>query len=143
MRFPVFALLCLLSVGAAAERGGNGLARQHYILNCQGCHLHDGSGSEGAVPSLKDFVGNFLQVPGGREFIVQVPGVAGAPISDTELAGVMNWMLLNFSRRQLPDDFRPYTAAEVASLRQSPLLDVKRARARLIRKLERVTGIKE
>ena len=113
-------------------------ARQNYILNCQGCHLPDGSGAEGAVPRLNGFVGKFLRVPGGREFIVQVPGVAGAPISDAELAAVMNWLLAAFSNAELPPDFRPYTAAEVGDLRRSPLVDVKRARARLVKKMEKL-----
>ena len=129
-------LLSLPSISAAAGPAAQQKARQNYILNCQGCHLPDGSGSKGAVPPLNDFVGNFLQVPGGREFIAQVPGVAGAPISDPELAAVINWMLQSFSPKQLPKNFQPYTAAEVGELRKSPIIDVKPARTRLIQKIE-------
>ncbi len=42
-------------------------ARFNYMLNCQGCHSADGSGI-GDIPEMKNFVGNFLRVPGGREF---------------------------------------------------------------------------
>ncbi|NKB38522.1 MAG: hypothetical protein GKR93_15410 [Gammaproteobacteria bacterium] len=72
-----------------AEDGADNLGRQNYTLNCQGCHLPDASGSPGLVPKIKDFVGNFLHVEGGREFIVQVPGSANAPINDQELTDVL------------------------------------------------------
>ena len=98
-------VLVLLLCNSIATDANEVLARQNYILNCQGCHLPDGSGSKGNVPKMNDFVGYFLHVPGGREFIVQVPGAASAPISDQELADVMNWVLLNFSRKELPDPF--------------------------------------
>ena len=67
-----------------AGDSGTDLARQNYILNCQGCHLADGTGFRGKVPKMAGFVGYFLHVDGGREFIVQVPGAANAPISDGE-----------------------------------------------------------
>jgi cytochrome c553 len=48
-----------------------------YMLGCQGCHLEDGRGfPQRGVPALNEFVGNFLKVPGGREYLVQVPGAA-------------------------------------------------------------------
>ena len=140
--FTVFLLLILLSASATA--GANEiLARQNYILNCQGCHLPDGSGSEGNVPKMNDFVGYFLHVPGGREFIVQVPGAAGAPISDQELADVMNWMLLNFSKNELPDPFVPYDSEEIAKLRKEPLIDMHHRREELIVKIKDKLGVTE
>ena len=72
-------LLLLTINGALAAEGSSNLGRQNYILNCQGCHLPDASGSPGVVPRMNDFIGNFLHVDGGREFIVQVPGSANAP----------------------------------------------------------------
>jgi len=111
-------------------------ARQNYILNCQGCHLADGAGFPDKIPNMQGFVGNFLRVEGGREFIVQVPGVANAPLTDEDLAGVMNWLLINFSAEQLPEDYQPYTAAEVARLRQATLIDLAPVREGLIRKME-------
>ncbi len=140
--FTGFLLLILLS--ASATTGANEiLARQNYILNCQGCHLPDGSGSKGNVPKMNDFVGYFLHVPGGREFIVQVPGAAGAPISDQELADVMNWMLLNFSKNELPDPFVPYDSEEIAKLRKEPLIDMHHRREELIVKIKDKLGVTE
>lgn len=140
--FAGFLLLVLLSASVTTS-ANEILARQNYILNCQGCHLPDGSGSEGSVPKMNDFVGYFLHVPGGREFIVQVPGAAGAPISDQELADVMNWMLLNFSKDELPDPFIRYNAEEIATLRKEPLIDVHHRRKELIVKIKEQLGVTE
>ncbi|MFO1329574.1 MAG: cytochrome C, partial [Rubrivivax sp.] len=53
-------------------------ARATYLLHCSGCHRPDGSGApERYVPDLRA-LGRFLQVDGGRAFIVQVPGVMGS-----------------------------------------------------------------
>ena len=92
---------------------------------------------------MNDFVGYFLHVPGGREFIIRVPGAANAPISNQELADVMNWFLLNFSAAQLPGDFKPYTAKEVGKLRTDPLVDVNEIRPGLIEAIEERLGVKE
>lgn len=129
--------------GAGAGERGERLARQNYMLNCQGCHLPDGSGSPGNVPKLNDFVGYFLHVPGGREFIAQVPGVANAPISNEELAGVMNWMLLNFSANELPTPFKPYSADEIGELRKAPLVEVEQRRGELLTRIQDKLGVPE
>ena len=109
-------------------------ARINYMLNCQGCHLPAGEGV-GDIPQMKNFVGNFLKVPGGRAFLVQVPGSANAALDDAALAELLNWMLLEISADQLPRDFRPYTAAEVGQYRASPLSDVNAVRLPLIQKI--------
>jgi cytochrome c553 len=97
------------------------LAWQNWVLNCQGCHRLDGSGSDGTAPSLAGTVAKFLWVPGGREYLVRVPGVATSPLPDAELAEVVNWMLWRFDREHLPSNFRPFTAAEMSPLREHPL----------------------
>ncbi|MGH7291646.1 MAG: c-type cytochrome, partial [Myxococcota bacterium] len=57
----------------------------NYMLHCQGCHRPDGSGVPGAVPDLRDEVARFLATDDGRAFLIRVPGVANAPLSDREL----------------------------------------------------------
>ena len=136
-------LILLVSCHGATTGANEILARQNYILNCQGCHLPDGSGSEGNVPKMNGFAGYFLHVPGGREFLVQVPGAAGAPISDQELADVMNWMLLNFSKNELPEPFVPYSAEEISKLRKEPLLDVHHRREELLARIKDKLGVTE
>ena len=53
-------------------------------------------------------------------------------MTDARLAELMNWMLLEISRAEIPIDFRPYTTEEVAGLRAQPLADVEGMRAELI-----------
>ena len=111
-------------------------ARLNYMLNCQGCHAADGRGLND-IPTMADFVGSFLSVDGGRAYLVQVPGSANSPLSDQDLADVLNWILLTMSAAQLPHPFVPYSAKEVAGFRQQPLADAAATRARL---LEKFTG---
>ncbi|MBT8446317.1 MAG: cytochrome c [Gammaproteobacteria bacterium] len=139
-RFHILLLAALLPLAAVAENTQR--ARMSYMLFCQGCHLPDGRGAPGAVPPMKDFVGNFLKVEGGRAFIASVPGVLNAPMDDERAAEVMNWMLREMSAAQLPEDFSPYTAAEMAAYRKAPLLAVKARRAELLGRMAEI-GITE
>ena len=116
-------------------------AWQHWTLNCQGCHRPDGTGSDQTAPSLAGTVARFLSVPGGREYLSRVPGVAASALSDADLAEVMNWMLWRFDRQHLPADFRPYTAAEIGQLRTRPLrLEASQIRAALLKKADESTA---
>jgi len=135
-RRRVGAALVVAGLGGAPAAAVSGPALD-YALNCQGCHRADGAGTPGGVPALAASVGKFLRVPGGREFLVRVPGVAQAPLDDAALAAVLNWMLERFGRDGTPRDFVPYTAEEVGRLRQRPLTNVERARRELIEAMER------
>ena len=112
------ALVALVAAPAGAETPA-----VNYMLQCQGCHLPDGRGKPGAVPDLKD-LGRFLSVPGGREYLVRVPGSAQSPLSDADLAALLNWMVRRFGPAQVAANFDPYTAGEVAGMRRPPLADV-------------------
>lgn len=102
-----------------------------YMLNCQGCHLADGSGSAGSVPDLRDNLGRFAAVPGGRTYLVQVPGSRNAPIDDAALAAVLNWMMDAFSASTRPPGWTPYTPDEVARARAERVVDIPARRAAL------------
>jgi cytochrome c553 len=109
-------------------------AWQNWTLNCQGCHRPDGTGSAGTAPSLAGTVSKFLTVPGGREYLGRVPGVATSPLADADLADVMNWMFWRFDKAHLPADFTPFTAAEIGRLRARPLrLEASQMRAALLK----------
>lgn len=133
-RMLVLATLIIAGLGVEAKADAN--SRTLYALHCMGCHQRHGEG-HGTVPQLQGFVGNFLKVPGGREFLVQVPGVAQSGLTDAEIAAVLNWTLLEFSRKELPEDFRPYDAREVADYRAGRLIDVLPVRARLLDEMRR------
>ncbi|MBB4630986.1 cytochrome C [Sphingosinicella soli] len=97
------------------------LARQNWILKCQGCHRPDATGTPETTPAMAGIVAKFLHVPGGREYLARVPGVATAPVSDAELADLLNWTLYRFDAGHVPADFKPYSAAEIGKLRKAPL----------------------
>lgn len=106
--------------------------RARYVLHCAGCHGVDGAGSPTAqVPDLRR-LGAFLQVPGGRAFVIKVPGVMGSGLDDAQVAEVTNWLLATLARDSVPPGHRPYDAAEVARERAQPLVDVAAARQRLL-----------
>ena len=108
-------------------------ARISFIHHCSGCHLADGSGApDKGIPSMRDALGRFLQVRGGREFIAQVPGVMNAPLGDRDVADLMNWLLPYVARSTIPSDTEPYTADEIARLRKSRPLDVLATRRELV-----------
>ena len=132
---PAVLLLLLL---AASSGWATEPAEADYMLNCQGCHLPNGSGFPARqVPDLRNQMGRFLSVPGGREFLVQVPGSAQSALNDADLARLLNWMLLRFSAAQLPANFQPYTAAEVGALRKQPLARVSEVRSELLERIAR------
>lgn len=128
-----FALaVAALGFAAGVSESAAASPRTSYMIHCMGCHLGDGRGAPGKVPSLVGSMGRFLAVPGGRAYLVQVPGTAQAPLGDAEIAALLNWMLVNFSPAEIPAGFRPYTAEEVSRLRRIPLLDPERVRRALL-----------
>jgi hypothetical protein len=133
----VAAVASPLAPASAGGRAGQGDPRLDYILQCEGCHLAGGEGAPASgVPRMTGFVGRFVGVEGGRAYLVQVPGVAQAPLDDAAIAALLNWMLLRFSPDELPDPFVPYTAAEVARHRQEAPIEALKVRARLLARLE-------
>jgi mono/diheme cytochrome c family protein len=126
--------LAALLLGSAFEARAED-PRIDYMLHCQGCHLPDGSGAPGAVPSLRDSIGRFLEVPGGRAFLVRVPGSAMSALDDAALASVLNWMIGQFGP-QAASGFTPFDADEVTRYRSRPLVDVEATRHELLRQLD-------
>ncbi|MNZ79207.1 Cytochrome c-552 precursor [compost metagenome] len=107
----------------------------NYQLQCAGCHLGSGEGSaRNDTPKMSGFVGNFLRVEGGREFLVRVPGVAQAALSDAQIAELLNWLLEpgGMAGASTPANFQPYSAEEVSKVRHNALLNLPGTRAGLI-----------
>jgi len=112
-------------------------ARSQFILYCSGCHQADGAGHPNVgIPSMQNTLGNFVRSPAGRAFLVQVPGARNATVSDAELAELTNWELQTFSKKTLPENYQPYTSAEVTQARSAPPSDIPRARAQIIKDLQ-------
>lgn len=113
-------------------------ARATYVLHCAGCHGADGAGlPHGYVPGLQR-LGDFLRVPGGREFVIKVPGVMGSGLDDAQVAEVTNWVLATIARDSVPPAHAPYAAADVARARAAPLADVMAERRRLQQQADRL-----
>jgi hypothetical protein len=104
----------------------------NYMLNCMGCHIADGSGAAGKVPSVRDSLVPLAMSSAGRRYLIQVPGVAQSSLSDRELARLLGWMVRNLSAQAVPPNFVEFSAAEVASYRKSPLVNVGETRARVL-----------
>ena len=102
------------------------------MLNCMGCHLRDGSGATGKVPSMRASLALLAANEPGRRYLVQVPGAAQSPLTDGELAQLLNWMVRSFSSKPAAGHFTEFTAAEVARYRATRLTEVRETRTRLL-----------
>lgn len=125
----VAAVLAVAPPAPAADplpAGDVALAAHDYLLSCGGCHKLDGSGSA-HVPSLRA-IDRLLAYDGGRSYVLHVPGVAQAPLSDERLAAMLDWVFANFGSGAPTPGF---TAAEVGTARAEPFTDPKAARAAL------------
>lgn len=105
-----------------------------YVMHCRGCHGPEGQGAPGGAPDLRGSLGRFLLVPGGREYLIRVPGTAQSELDDAHTAALLNWMVRQFG--PVPPDFAPFTTAEVASHRRPPLAEVGATRAALLKQIE-------
>ena len=126
---------CLLLSGLTSPARADQPANVNYLIHCAGCHLADGSGSPPRVPDVRGEMGRLLAVEGGREYLIQIPGAATAPVSDRELAAIVNYMLATFSAGTLPAQFEPFSEAEVGRLRPNWLSDPEPVRQRLLREV--------
>jgi hypothetical protein len=131
VRLPVFAAVAFAWVNANTAWGYQPAV--NFQLQCMGCHLADGSGESGRVPSIRRSLMLFSGTPEGRAYVIRVPGVAQSPLSDEETAALLNWMARNLSDLAPPRSFADYTAAEIQRLRGRPLAQVRIVRARLLR----------
>jgi hypothetical protein len=129
--------ISLLTLGAAGGWIGTACASpaQDYMLYCMGCHGPQAEGVPGKVPPLAHSLGLFMRSPGGRNYVLRVPGAANSALSDAQLAAVLNWLAQEFNSEELTADVPMFTAAEVTALRHSPLVSVLAARREVVRDL--------
>ena len=84
------AALWLPAVSAWAGEALSDRARVDYMLHCSGCHGMDGMGKpERGIPRFAGQIGYFQQLAEGRAFIMQVPGLLSARLSDERAAAVV------------------------------------------------------
>lgn len=113
----------------------------NYKLQCMGCHREHGEGVPVRdVPMMTGFVGNYLKVEGGREFLIQVPGASLSGLTDRQLAELLNWMLEDqgIAAGSAPKNFKPYTQKEVETYRSVLIRDLRGHRQSLINKIKKL-----
>jgi hypothetical protein len=145
----VAALVAAIALGAgtatATERRGGAWSPEvgswspevNYALNCQGCHRATGVATKDLVPPLAPEIGRLVRVPEGRAYLIRLPNVASTALSDEETAVLLTWVVQRFGGEELPRDFAPFTAQEVASRRGDPLVDVEAERRAVLDALAR------
>lgn len=111
-----------------------------YGNQCAACHQADGSGMGSAFPPLAGHAVDLMLADGGRDYLIDVVlyGLAGpidvdgvrfsgqmpgfARLADEDVAAVVNYMSLAWGQaEQVPDDFEPVQADEVAERRDRGL----------------------
>ena len=108
-------------------------AHSDWVLHCVGCHTVKARGAgSGRVPDLADAIGWYLQVPEGRAYLVQVPGVNNTGLDDRRIAAVVNYVIEHFAGTSKPAGFVPYTTEEVARYRASRPVDITHKRRQLL-----------
>jgi hypothetical protein len=64
-----------------------------------------------------------MRTPQGREYVLRVPGAANSVLADAQLAAVLNWLAArDAAAGETP--VAPFTEAEVARVRRTPLSNV-------------------
>ncbi len=124
------ALLAGALLWAVASEARAFPAATNYATQCQGCHRASGEGTADIVPRIDGTIGEILARPGGREYLIRVPGVAQAQLDDRELATLLDWVVQRFGGPTAADA-AAFLPEEVGRLRRAPLIDVTAARARL------------
>jgi hypothetical protein len=111
-------------------------SERDYVLHCSGCHSIDGSGHpEFGVPDFRGQVGYFLQLPEGRAFLMQVPGLMNAGLPDQRRAAVTNYVVTTFAGASLPPQFQPYSAEEAKRYADERPADIAALRRQLYERL--------
>lgn len=102
-----------------------------YLERCGGCHGIQGHSAPSEVPRLRGQVGFFLCQPEGRAYLARLPSLASSPLTDEELAELLNFVVFDLGgATALRQDYRRYSAQEVSELRSRPLNEISLARYR-------------
>jgi hypothetical protein len=122
-------------LSALGSTGLRASPAEDYVLHCRGCHGTSAQGVPGKIPPLAHSLGLFLRSPAGRNYVLRVPGAANSALSDTQLAGVLNWLLREYNGRETPAGAGDFSVAEVTQWRHQPLNGVLATRQGIIREL--------
>ena len=97
-------------------------AQADYIEYCSGCHGIQATSAPADIPVLRDRVGYFMCTQEGREYLIRLPNVAFAPITDSQqLANLMNFIVFGLGGKSTPRTAKPFQPSEIARLRKQPM----------------------
>lgn len=122
-RWRTYAVAACLSLAAPVLSAQEYSASVNYQLRCAGCHGQDGMGvTDGGIPPFPGFIDGFFQHEPSRLYLMHVPGINSASLSDKEIAEVMNYVGERWG--QADAERTPFTAEEVNRLRHLPVEDL-------------------
>ena len=121
----------LLVAGSLQFASAKGLTRAqtNYMLQCQGCHKASGSGMPPQTPDFHEHGNAFMHSDAGRRYWISVPGAANSPLTDGELADVLNYIADDIVK---VDNHKAFTAEEVHAHRGEKMTNVYEVRQHLI-----------
>ena len=130
------ALLAIVPISYfnSAQAAGLTKAKTDYMLQCQGCHRPDGTGMPPQTPNFHTHGELFMHAPEGRRYWVSVPGAANSPLTDSELANVLNYIANDIVQVK---EHQMFTAEEVGEYRGTKMTDVYEVRRNLANALTR------
>jgi hypothetical protein len=96
-----------------------------------GCHGEDGTGLVGQVPDLRKDLSRLLASKDGRAYVLRVPGVTQSTLEPELVAEVLNFTVREYGG-PATRKVAPFTAAEVATARSKPLLEITLTRAEVL-----------
>ena len=80
------------------------------------------------VPHFNEQLLSMAATARGRAYLVQVPGASQSPLTDEELAAVINWLLEEYAG----GEFNRFTGQEVSEHRKTTLLNPATVRAEML-----------
>jgi hypothetical protein len=97
-------------------------AQAAYLERCGGCHGIQGSSAPREVPTIRGRMRYFLCTAEARAYLVRLPAIANASLSDSALADLMNFVVFDLGGAQdVASEYGTFTAREVGDLRARPL----------------------
>ena len=144
-RIGVGGLLALLATHARAADSGafqwQTVGAQAYTDSCSVCHQPSGQGLPDTFPALAGHAPTILAHPGGRDYLerlvlyglegqITANGKSfrgampawGETLNDAQLAGALDYVLHSWGNdKALPNDFQPFTPADIARARNSKM----------------------
>lgn len=133
-RFQAAFLTAGILLAATAVQASDHSARFNYMLKCAGCHTESGEGLPHAgIPQFPGYIDAFAGDDEGRTYMMHVPGVMGASLSDAQIAEVLNYVVNSWGD---PSVVAPFTAEEVGTRRAKPVPDVVAYRRELVKRLK-------